>query len=187
MQDSAYYKGLITSEYQTSPKMLAWLEANLRPYQDALECMAALLAAFDLDQAVGVQLDILGAIIGQSRTVGFQPSNSVSPVLDDDTYRFLLRARIFWNHWDGKTPSLLAFWKTLFPGGTLIYSDNQDMSVSIFVAGAFTSIIKDLISYGYIIPRPQGVLYTITFATLPILGFDRDDDYVAGFDKGHFA
>lgn len=82
--------------------------------------------------------------------------------------------------------ALLNIWRNLFPGGTLIVNDHQDMTVAIFVAGSFSSIIQDLILNGYIIPRPQGVLYTITMATLPMLGFDRNDAYVAGWDTGKY-
>jgi hypothetical protein len=61
------------------------------------------------------------------------------------------------------------------------------MSVSFFLAGGFTSLIKDLISNGFIIPRPEGVLYDYTFATQPIFGFDLNTAFIAGFDTGHFA
>ncbi|HXR75146.1 MAG TPA: DUF2612 domain-containing protein [Bryobacteraceae bacterium] len=172
----------------SAPNMTAWLSANLELYQDILLCLSEFEDAFDLPTAVGPQLDILGAIVGQSRTVLFQPSGGVSPVLDDDTYRLLLQARIAQNHWDGKIASLLAIWSALFPGGTLVVDDHQqDMTVDIFVSGAFTSIIQDLILNGYMLPRPQGVLYNYSLADLPMLGFDRDDSFVAGFDGGRFV
>jgi hypothetical protein len=47
--------------------------------------------------------------------------------------------------------------------------------------------VQDLILQGYILPRPQGVLYIISFAVLPMFGVDRYDAYVAGFDGGHFV
>jgi len=169
-----------------APKNIAWLAANLQPLDDILNCLLQFPAAFDINTAIGVQLDTIGVIVGQSRTVGFQPSGSVSPTLDDPTYRLLLRARIYQNHWTGKMDALLNIWRNLFPGGTLIVNDHQDMTVAIFVAGSFSSIIQDLILNGYIIPRPQGVLYTITMATLPMLGFDRNDAYVAGWDTGKY-
>ncbi len=183
----AYYRGLVTSEYQTAAKMLAWLTASITPFQDGLICLMTFAPAFDINQAVGPQLDVLGNIIGQRRTVDFQPSNGVSPILDDDGYRFLLKARIMQNHWDGRIGTLLAMWRRIFPGGTLLVTDHQDMTVTLVISGAFTSIMQDLISHGYIVPRPQGVLYNYSFPTLPILGLDRSDDYVAGLDLGHFV
>jgi hypothetical protein len=187
MPNSAYYKSLITSEYQASPNMLAWLGASIQPFQDTLACLAGFPAAFDIITAVGPQLDILGSILGQPRTVTFQPSGAVSPVLDDTTYRLLLQASIQKNHWDGTLDALIGIWRFVFPGGLLIVDDHQNMTVDLFVAAAFTSIIQDLVLHGYMLPRPQGVLYTYFIATLPIFGFDRDDAFVAGFDQGHFV
>ena len=183
------YLRKITSEYQAgaSPNMLAWLQTNIQLYEDMLACLSTFTVAFNPATAIGAQLDVLGAIIGQSRTVTFQPTGSVSPVLDDVTYRILLQARILQNHWNGKIDSLFGIWQAIFPGGTLIVNDAQNMTVAIYVAGAFTSIIKDLITNGYILPRPQTVQYTYSFATLPMLGFDRDDAYVQGFDGGYFT
>ena len=160
---------------------------NCQILQDAYNCVNNFPSAFDLQLAVGPQLDALGVIIGQSRTVGFQPSNSVSPILDDTTYRLLLQARVFQNHWGGTTQELRPIWNALFPGGTLLITDNQNMTVSIVVAGAFTSIIQDLILNGYILPRPQGVLYDIALAELPIFGADLNTAFIAGVDLGHVA
>ena len=184
-----YYEKLITSHWRPAPNMNAWLRDNLQLFQDVIACALSFAEAFDIGSAVGAQLDVLGVIIGQSRQVPFQPSNGVSPILDDDTYRLLLRARIAQNHWDGKIDSLISMWKSLFLGGTIAVVDHQNMTVSLTVAGSFTSIATDLILRGYILPRPQGVLYSYSNAVtdLPILGFDRNDAYVAGLDLGHFA
>lgn len=184
---SISYLNLFTSEYRQSTRMLAWARANLQIFLDTLNCLQSFGAAFNLDTAAGAQLDILGVIIGQSRTVGFQPSGGVSPVLDDATYRLLLQARVAQNHWNGRIDSLIQIWQQLFPGGPLVVEDHQDMTVDLYVGGAFTSIVQDLILDGYIIPRPQGVLYIISFAVLPMFGVDRYDAYVAGFDGGHFV
>ena len=152
-----------------------------------MDCANQFNSAFDIDQAEGVQLDILGVILGQSRTVGFQPSGGASPILDDITYRLLLRARVYQNHWGGKTSELRLIWQALFPGGLLFITDNQDMTVDFFCAGAFTLIVQDLLTNGYIRPRPQGVKYTLHIATLPMLGVDQETDFVAGLDVGHIV
>lgn len=159
------YVAQVTSEYRGSPRYLAWLAVNLQPFQDGIVCMNQFDVAFGLLTAVGPQLDVLGNIVGQSRTVGFQPRFSISPTLDDNTYRLLLRARIWQNHWSGILPEIWAGWNALFPGSVLRIKDNQDMTVSIVVGLTPSSIIQDLITNGYIIPRPQGVMYTITIET----------------------
>jgi hypothetical protein len=185
--DISYYLNLLTSEYQQSTKWLAWLQGPLQILDDASRCISTLDAAFDLDVAIGVQLDYLGIAIGQSRTVGFQPSAGVSPVLNDDTYRILLKSRVAQNQWDGKVGSLQGTWQQLFPGGRIIIDDTQDMAATIILSGAFTSIIQDLIVNGYIVPRPEGVEYNYTFPTLPIFGLDQNTAFVAGVDLGHIT
>jgi hypothetical protein len=184
---TTYYLSLITSEYQQSTKFLAWLAAPLVRLDDAALAIVSLRPGFDLDGAIGAQLDILGQIIGPSRVVDFQPSLGVSPTLDDETYRILLRAGIAKNQWDGKIDSLQKIWKGLFPGGLITLLDAQDMSASIILSGTFTSILQDLITHGKIVPRPEGVLYNYFFSELPIFGFDQDGTFIAGFGRGHFA
>ena len=183
----SYYTNLLTSEYKLAPNLNAWLTAKLQPFANVNSCLASMNEKFDLDVAVGQQLDFLGQIQNISRTVGFQPSDSVSPVLDDTTYRLLIKATIAANLWQGTESELYPIWKTLFPGGSITIVDNQNMSCTIVMSGTFTSIIQDLIANGYIVPRPEGVLYNYAFSELPIFGFDEDNAFIAGLDIGHFA
>lgn len=186
-QPLGYYLNLLTSQYKLSPKLLKFAQLAWQPIDDLTNVLAFITNNYDLDFAIGVQLDVCGQLIGQSRTVGFQPSNGVSPILDDTTYRLLLYARRAQNSWDGKINSLYPIWKTLFPSGKLIVNDNQNMSVTVIMSGTFTSIIQDLIEQGYIVPRPEGVLYNYVFGTLPIFGTDLDNTFVAGVDLGHIS
>ena len=181
------YLDLATSQYQNSPKFLAWLSVPLQILQDITDCADEMYQAFDIDTAEGAQLDILGVIIGASRTVDFQPSNSVSPVLDDDTYRVLLKATIARNQWDGNIDTLAPVWREIFPGGSIVIQDSQLMSMNVSMTGSFSSIIVDLINNGYIVPRPEGVLVNYGFGDLPYFGFDRDDSYISGLDDGHIV
>jgi hypothetical protein len=184
----SYYLGLLTSEYRLAPNLNAWLQAELQVMDDASGCIAQITNSFDLENAAGVQLDTAGAIIGQGRTVGFQPTGGVSPVLDDTTYRLLLIATIVNNQWNGLPSQLYPLWAQLFPGGRIAIIDNQNMSATILSSGSFTSIVKDLIANGYIVPRPEGVQYTYVFSDLPVFGFSTSNGpYIAGFDVGKWS
>ncbi len=182
-----YYTNLRTSQYVPSPKFNALLYALLKKFADISQCATMLDTALDLDGAVGAQLDMLGATAGASRTVDFQPSNGVSPVLDDATYRIYIKARIAQNQWDGTKVSLYPIWQQLFPDGTIVIIDNQNMTADVTLTGSFTSIIQDLIANGYIVPRPEGVLYTYIFGELPFFGFGSSPGFISGFDTGHWA
>jgi hypothetical protein len=179
-----YYQQLLTSQYVNSQKLNALLYVLLKKFDDVSQCLVQMDTALDLDSADGVQLDMLGATVAARRTVGFQPSAGVSPVLDDATYRIYIKAKIAQNQWDGTLPSLYPIWQTLFPGGTINIIDNQDMTADIVLRGTFTSIIQDLITNGYIVPRPEGVLYTYQLGDLPYFGFGSSPGFIAGFGEG---
>lgn len=183
----SYYLGLITSQYQSSPKFLALVKALLTKFDDASNCLLDFTEAFDLSTAVGVQLDSLGQILGISRTLPFQPTGGLNPILGDADYRTLLLAKVYLNLWDGEADSLQPLWQTIFPNGTIVIDDAQNMSATIVLAGTFTSLAQQMITNGMIIPRPAGVLYNYTFATLPIFGFDLNNGFVAGFDTGKWS
>jgi hypothetical protein len=266
LETVAYYQNRVTSEYNSgaSPNMLAWLAANVQLGLDIAECLNSMLStAFQLSTAVGIQIDTIGALLGISRTLPFQPTGvllvdvasggatysvgqtvtivqsggagaralilnviggavtglavltqgngyhvasglatttggpgtgltvnivqCVSPVLDDTTYRTALRAQVAKNHWNGQLASLQPIWRVIFPGGTLSIQDNQNMTASVYLAGSFSSVLIDMIENDMIVPRPQGVLFTFTLATMPMFGFDFNNAFIAGFDIGHFT
>jgi Protein of unknown function (DUF2612) len=183
----SYYSNILTSEYRVTNQFNQWLTVVLNIANDISNCLQFISSSFDLDFAVGVQLDILGQIVGVGRVVAFQPSGGVSPTLDDATYRILLKATIANNQWNGKIGSLYPIWAQLFPGGNIIIIDNQDMTATIVMTGTFTSIIQDLITNGLIVPRPQAVQYNYIFGSLPFFGFDLSNAFIAGFDTGKWG
>jgi hypothetical protein len=187
----AYYTNLITSEYRLSVNFNLWLEALLQIADDLSQLLVSITPLFDIDFAFGAQLDVLGAQMGIPRTVPFQPSNGVSPVLDDESYRLLIRATSFNNRWDGTLDSLYAFWPQLFGSGAgvgrIVIMDNQDMTAEVIVTGAFPSIVQDMILNDMIVPRPQGVKYNYFLGNIPFFGFGVNNEYIAGFGKGYWG
>lgn len=183
-----YYTSKFTSEYRPTKEFNRWLNSVLSIAEDISNCLQTISHEFDSDYAVGAQLDTVGLIEGVSRTVPFQPTGSVSPILDDDTYRLLIKATIANNQWDGKVGSLYPIWRTLFPSGNLSIIDHQNMTATIVIGGAFSSIIQDLVTNGMIVPRPQAVQYDYIFSSdLPLFGFDSNNSTIAGFDIGKWG
>lgn len=125
MKDVADYTDKITSEHRNSPKFIATVSLSVAPYVALQAFLAALPSQFDLDAAVGAQLDVVGQWINQSREIsvpipdvyfafdddlrGFDRGVWKGPYdqeygidrLDDDTYRRLLRTLVLANSWDG--------------------------------------------------------------------------------------
>ncbi|MBA4220156.1 MAG: DUF2612 domain-containing protein [Methylobacterium sp.] len=214
MADVDSYLRLITSYHRGKPKFAAMIRALVEPLVAIQDVIAHLPLDFDLDHAIGVQLDVVGEWVGRNRFVrvpianawfsfdyemrGFDQGVWYQPQydtpagitrLDDGTYRTLLRAKIAANNWDGTLPSAKAALEILFPNGetNIIVLDNQDMTITFGVAGVIPSaLFIALLSDGYLPLKPEGVRadYRITTVSGPLFGFDVENKFIAGFDTG---
>lgn len=178
------YNDRITSEHADKPKFMALVEAMTGPAQSVTDLLSSLPDMFDLDLAIGPQLDVVGEWVGLGRGVSVpiddvyfsldveglgldqgiwkrigDASSSVTE-LDDPTFRLLLRAKIEANHWDGSMEKSVAILQKIFePIGLSAYiTDNQDMTMTITVTGDMVPpIYKALINGGYLPIKPVGV------------------------------
>ena len=190
MADVSAYTGLITSEHSNKPKFMAMVAAVAGCFVDQQNFLESMPEAFDLDQAVGNQLDILGLWIGLPRNIAIpidnvyfawdtagqgwdegiwktpsDPTVGVS-VLPDTSYRLLLRAKIGANHWDGSMANSVAILNAVFnPDGlSAVITDNQNMTMTVTICGGQLSALdRALISGGYIPVRPVGVSVNFIF------------------------
>lgn len=151
------YLNNITSEHRDKPKFIAWLSSALTITDHAYLVIKNIDDSFDIDYAIGQQLDILGQAIGRKRLLTFQPLNGFNPKMDDETYRLVLKAKIAMNNWNGKVEAAYSIWDNIFNDIGLQLQDNQDMSLTAYVAGYVNQIRQDLIQHGYIVPKPEGV------------------------------
>lgn len=187
-ENMAYYIKLLTSEYQLATNFKQWLQDNLQKAEDGMTSANALNNNFDLDFAIGTQLDMLGEILGQSRTLTFQPTDGTNPILEDDIYRKLLKAKVVLNHWDGQLYSIEQKWTSIFPGTQIIIIDNQDMTLSVSVTGEISLLIQEMIEHDMIMPRPQavGINYTWAVTVTKKFCFDMDTLEYGGFDEANW-
>lgn len=132
------YVDLVTNQHRDKPNFIATLRAMTQGFVDGLIALLALPPAFDLDTAVGDQLDAVGLWVGITRrvsvpisgvyfsfddaTLGFDagvwygagdPTEGLVD-LDDFTFRLLIRAKIGANRWDGTKGALLAIINAVF-------------------------------------------------------------------------
>jgi hypothetical protein len=63
------YLSLVTSQHKHRPRFMAVMEALLTPLCEVDDLLQSMRTAFDLDSAVGVQLDKTGEWIGRSRNL----------------------------------------------------------------------------------------------------------------------
>lgn len=213
------YLGLITSEHASQPnfrRSIAALVGPLVGLQMVLDQMGG--NAFDLDLATGAQLDIVGQWVGVSRNLHIpltgvyfswddaandgwnsgtwqgpnDPSSGLIQ-LPDDAYRTLLYAKIAANNWNGTIPGAYAVWAIAFTGSfLLILQDNQDMSLTIGIAGEPMPIVQQaLLTGGYIQLRPAGVriaYYAVVPTPGPLFAWDvTSGSALAGWGTGQWG
>lgn len=192
------YTALITSEYQESPKFLAMVAAIVQAFVDNQNLVNALPALFDLDYAVGVQLDRVGERIGRSRYLetplpnvyfswgveglgwgqGVWYKREFSATsglvrLDDSSYRTLLYAVVAANQWDGTIPGAYTAWNTVFAplGYRILIQDYGDMSMVVALLGdtAPDAVTISLFANGYLSLKPAGVRIA-SYVTQSVIG-----------------
>ncbi|MDN5680730.1 MAG: DUF2612 domain-containing protein, partial [Ewingella sp.] len=134
------YTDLITNYHSLKPLYFQHIDLITRPFTDISVALNGMLNQFDLDKAVGEQLDIIGLWIGRQRTVstpisnvyfswdtdgvGFDQGSWQGPhdphngytSLGDDTYRLVLKAQIAINRWDGTVGGLEGLLDLIFVG-----------------------------------------------------------------------
>lgn len=184
----AYIK-LLTSQYQIAENYKAWLKHVIDYSGDITNLSVIMHEHFDLDFAVGEQLDILGSIVGIGRVLPFQPSDDSDPILSDEVYRKLIKATIVRNHWDGQLKTIEEKWRDIFPETQITIRDNQNMSIDIGLSGEISDLLQDLIMHDMILPRPQGVFVNYGWSMMIRKKFCYDmqtKDY-DGYDKASWV
>ncbi len=209
------YLNLITSAYREKPNFTAMISADVGVQVQVQALLAQMIPLFDLDIAVGQQLDVIGIWVGVSRniripiggvyftwdgdyTLGWdygtwQPADAPTDVtvLPDDAYRTLIRAKIAANQWDGTTDGAYIIWDRVFPTTTILIQDNQNMTYDLaVVGGVIDSLTLALITGGYIPLKPEGVrvaAYYVSVNDGPVFAWDVESDLLAGWETGSWV
>ena len=205
------YTDLITGEHQ-QPKFIALVDAVTGDFQAINDALRSI--NFDLDTALGVQLDAIGQWAGITRnlsvpltgvyftlddaTLGLDAGSLKGPYdpiegllsLDDDSYRALIKAKVAANKFGGTNEEIAPLLQNVVgPDTAIVVSDNQDMSLTVYFVGAsippITEYIVQLIAETI---KPSGVrIAGYFYLTHPLFGLDFDTTFVKGLDAGYFA
>lgn len=205
------YNKLIIGEFQKSPNFNAIVDLLTSALQTNTDLVNSFQTLFDLDTAVGQQLDYTGQWIGITRNItpaitnvffsfdidhlGFdegywQGKYSYGGVttLTDDVYRRLLYAKVMVNQCDGTIPGAIQALKMVFPDNDVFIKDNQDMTMDIILSGSLTPMVIALLKRGSFNSRPTGVLvndyHMASTRYQPLFAFDLNTPLLAGFDIG---
>jgi hypothetical protein len=163
MTDTTPYTNLVTSEHADKQKFMNTIAVSCAAFADSAAFLASIPAMFDIDTAVGNQLDVVGIWVGISRALpipltgvyftldsgpGFDSGILIGPfdpvagltMLPDSFYRLLLKAKILNNHWDGSMPSAYLLSSVVFAsyGYTLFIQDNYNLTMNLGLLGPGT-------------------------------------------------
>ncbi|CAI9119535.1 DUF2612 domain-containing protein [Brytella acorum] len=197
MVQASDFIGLITSEHQNSPKFIQTVSVSVQAFIDQINLATTAYEFYDLDNAVGAQLDAVGLWVGISRyvalsveqffswdTIGlgwdqgiwFQVGDAESQVttLEDSDYRQVIRAKILCNRWDGSLPMAIEIIQTAVGSTTApIKAYEQDMAVQFTVTATVSRVLQDVLEGGYLPIKPVGI--DIGFYFIP--QFVNDNDF----------
>lgn len=214
--DIAPYLALVTGQHRDKASFVETLTTLLRPLADNAALIGGMPALYDIDDAVGQQLDVVGEWVGRSRALsvpltgvyfsfddaelGFDQGTWLGPYdpvtglvsLPDDTYRTLLKATVAANQWDGTVPGAYAIWTIIFGETQVLIQDGGDMTMLFGIIGpALDAVTSALLTGGYLALKPAGVqivgYLTPSIEDTAFFGFDAETDAVAGFDTGSWG
>lgn len=209
------YLNLITSAWRDKPKFTAMVSDQASVAVRVQDLIASMVSIFEVDSAVGDQLDIIGKWVGITRDVdipipgvyfswdgaadlGWDYGSWQNPseptevtTLPDDAYRTLIKAKIAANKWDGTTEGAYEVWEQVFTTFTILIKDNQDMTYELgLIGGTVDSLTLQLVLQGYIPLKPEGVRLAGVFTPAddgPLFAWDVESDFLAGWDDGSWV
>lgn len=160
--DVTPYTNLITSEHSDKPKFMAMVAQTCQPFADMTEEYNDVDELYDIDTAVGVQLDTIGQWIGLGRMLqvpltgvyfsfdtsglGFDQGVWLGPFdsptqlvqMGDETYRTVLKAKVLANRFDGTIPTYESILNAAYGSAstTLHVINKTGTTYDIYVVGA---------------------------------------------------
>lgn len=193
------YINLITSEHRDKPKYVALLSMFAQWAVDLRTLYASLPGLFDIDTAIGAQLDDVALWTGATRRITIEPTilypapaDPYVYVLTDAELRAFARGRIVANFWDGSPNGIVPIYEAYF-GGSGQYAaivDNEDMTITIYLTGVTPTPAQLAIISQFLLPtRPAGVLLDGIWIAGggPLFGLDVSNNFLDGPDRGYFG
>jgi Protein of unknown function (DUF2612) len=181
------YVALVTSEHRGAILFQAVVRAMTQGLADGTDALKALLGLYDLDFAIGDQLDTIGLWVGITRRVPvpitdvyftwdgtvatgwgqgqwkgpFDPGTGIVELGDSD-FRLMIRAKIAANMWDGSAQQLSEILVNLFgTAGNVTFIDNQNGTYRInYDTQELSAVQQALLINDFLLLRPAGISVT---------------------------
>ncbi|MWN91157.1 DUF2612 domain-containing protein [Gilliamella sp. Pra-s65] len=206
-------ENFIIWQYRTKPKALGTIRAIYKETDNTFKNVVQLADILNIDDATGYALDLVGRHVGVSRILptaiakeyfGWLKDKTAlsfgigefyrhgdalhaSVVLNDNDYRFFIKARITKNYQIGEISNIVRSIKFMIGDhGNII--DAQDMTMNVLVnSDQLNSLTLYAITKMDILVRPIGVMYRyLVLVNNEPFGFAHDK-HSYGFNKGTFV
>ncbi|MWN31025.1 MULTISPECIES: DUF2612 domain-containing protein [unclassified Gilliamella] len=206
-------ENFIIWQYRTKPKALGTIRAIYAETDNTFKNVVQVADILNIDDATGYALDLVGKHVGVSRVLpkaiakeyfGWLKDSRALPfsigefyrhgdalhasvVLNDNDYRFFIKARITKNYQTGEISNIVKSIKFMIgEHGNII--DAQDMTMNVLVNNdKLNSLTLYAISKMDILVRPIGVMYRyLVLVNNEPFGFEHDK-HSCGFNSGKFV
>lgn len=181
------YLKLVTSEHSVQPKYMEYVKTTLDMISPNVDMYNDFDVLFAIDNATGDQLDKLGELVGVGRKLPIVDAR-IPATLDDNSFRLVIKAKVFKNRWDGTRKCLEDIFEAMFPSIPYEIVDNQDMSYTVtLIDPEADDVFIGLIMNGYILPKPSGVRVEYNIMDTSLFGWDSDTQFIKGWDKAGWS
>lgn len=201
VQDLSTAPDRIYAQYRNKPKAVAWYKIVKRLADELADGATAVRVMYDIDTAIGAQLDIIGRIVVIPRSVlATTPMNpgyfdltdgsewgdddamfsalsiDADAALSDELYRLVIKSKIIKNNSDATIESILFGMNFLLPNAQILrVTDGEDMSFSIEFYGNITELERWALLNATLVPKPQGVRFAGFLEGAGYVEFGDDD------------
>lgn len=192
----------IYAQYRTKPKAVAWYQITRKLAAELEDPATAVRVMYNIDTAVGEQLNIIGRIVVIDRTftgeVALNPGLFAEPdgaefgdeeavfaalfvdqdgQMSDDLYRLVIKSKIIKNNSDATIESILYGMNFLLPNADVLrVTDGEDMSFSVEFYGSITDLERWALLNVELVPKPQGVRFNGFLEGLDYVQFGDDTE-----------
>lgn len=168
--DTEDYAYLLSQKNYEREKFNLFTRSLLQPGVSMSTMLECLSMVFDIDNAAGAQLDIIGSWVGVSRMLSYSPTTG-DREMSDDELRMMIRLKIASNAWDGSNEDANRIYSRVLENADIhiTQEDNQDMSVDAVVYGDVTTRQAEIIRNTNALMIPVGVGVNVS-----IIGGDTD-------------
>jgi hypothetical protein len=174
----------IYNQYRNKPKAGAWYQITRTLGDKLCSVYSQIRATYDVETATGVQLDVIGRVVGVSREYIYQEIinyvqfggtsaqfggttsqfnsalSSFTDTVDDDLYRLIIKSKIYKNNQTATYDDIITALDYVIPNNEITVINGSDMTFSVNFGVPLTTAQALAMDNFPITPEPQGTKFT---------------------------